>query len=811
MDPLPDVPAPRDGEISFAAFGRSDCNGGRLKCPEGHAGNLFHEVVTRRITNAVIERSKEPGGPGFAIFTGDVGKAGGIEEASGFGANSSLDKSWVHKRWKELVAERLGEAGVPVFGAVGLNDLDRTAVCTSAGTCPVNSKEQAAGVGLAFGWRKAMADMGWGQPGMQEQPSGSDLTFTAVADPKTVETSQAVAGEARTHYAVDVSRGTQKIARLIVLDNSLGALNASDPGQNPVEPDGQLAWLERMLVRQEGQQAIAVTNVPTYSYQAGDPTTWATDAAEIERRLLASEAEMLVSGRLGWNGRFWATAPGVHHPCPEGAYIHDDDAPDPSKTPCADETAAANDVASRVRNRVADAMQDLGAPAPPGEEDVEEMTAVTDEASGLVQGLLPQVVAASAGGPFGPSGNEGGPAGSGWWHGYTLVRMDKSGEPQKTIVEQRPIFDWISITGSTHVLKPRQRITLFGEGREPSGADVPARYDRINSHAITHRYDLVMADEKNPSMPRRDENGNYVEVPTSVGSVNQETGVVTAGAGRQERTYTVAILSVGKKAASWPIAFEPAKSFKPKPVPVAQSSVVQTPPRPQPARPLPPPPVVLNTPPSPTPPPPPPANIPQVTLPTLKLPAPPALPNIPSLPAGTPTPTPPPPAAPPAPPGNAGALPLTLEAPITAISIVPTVIPPAPPPVNPAPPGGSAARKEARQRQAATAKSEEGGGDQGAGETQSSGESGSSEMTRRDRTRPAPSYDSYRRDDTRYSFTAVSHGEQASAWSQGALYGGMTLATALVLALGWGLARPTPRRRHPPRPAPQTVRERPRQ
>jgi hypothetical protein len=427
---------------------------------------------------------------------------------------------------------------------------------------------------------------------------------------------------------------------------------------------------------------------------------------------------------------------------------------------------------------------------------------------GGLQGLVPNVVAASAGGRFGPQGNEGGAATDGWWHGYTIVRMDNSGDPRKTIVEQRPIFDWISITGSTHALKPRQRMKLQGEGREPVGADVAPRYDAIDSHAITHRYDLVMADPENPSMPMKDEKGTYVEVPTSVGSVDRETGQVTAGSGRQERTYAVAILSVGDRTASWPLAFEPAKSFKPRPIPAPLRSIINPPARPAPVRPTPPPPVVLNQPPAPTPPGTPPPPVPTITVPPIKLPPPPSLPTVPGVPPGTPTAAPPPPAAPPAPPGNAGALPLSLQAPLTPISIVTTVIPPSPPPVNPAPPGGSAARKEARQRQAATAKSEEGGGDQGAGEGQSSGEGGGeSAMTRRDRTRPAPSYDARRPDDTRYSFTAVSRTEQASAWSRGLLYGGMTLATALVLALGWGIARPTPKRRHPPLPAPETVRD----
>jgi hypothetical protein len=680
-------------------------------------------------------------------------------------------------------------------------------VCPNPSQCPADAKSQAKGVGLTWGWRKAFADMPapWGNG---REAETDDWRFDAVGDSGTEEP---VVGQARTHYAVDICGEGGCPARMIVLDNSMQTLASSDPGQNPLEPDGgQTTWLERTLDdMDEGQQAIVVMNTPTYSYVTGDPATvWAGDATPIETILLQHDVKMVVSGRLGWNGRYWVRAPGVHAPCSGEAYRHDDDYPKPDDRPCAEQTAAADDPSARVNERLANALQGLGAPAPPGEGQAPGPVPTEGDLAANVQGLLPVVVASSAGGQFGPNGTEGGPASNGWWHGYTVIRMDKSGETWRTIVEQRPVFDWLSITGSTHLLKPRQRMVLRGEGREPVGLDQPARYDQIDSPAITHRYDLVYADEKNPSLPRKDENGEYIWVPESVGKVDKQSGVVTAGPGRQERTYTVAILSVGDKTASWPIAFEPAKAFKPRVVPAPARTVINPPARPAQARPLPPPPVVLNQPPAPTPPGTPPPPVPPINVPPINLPPPPQFPGLPSLPTGTPTPAPPPPATPPAPPGDAGALPLSLQAPLTPVSIVTTVIPPSPPPVNPAPPSGSAARKEARQRQAATAKSEEGGGDQGAGEGQSSGDSGSAEMTRRDRARPAPSYGESRRDDRRYSFTAVTHSEQASAWSRGALYGGMTIATALVLALGWGVARPTPKRRHPPRPVPQTVRAR---
>jgi hypothetical protein len=119
-----------------------------------------------------------------------------------------------------------------------------------------------------------------------------------------------------------------------------------------------------------------------------------------------------------------------------------------------------------------------------------------------------------------------------------------------------------------------------------------------------------------------------------------------------------------------------------------------------------------------------------------------------------------------------------------------TVIPPPAPPIQPAPPSG--ARREARQRQAAVAKSEEGAGQEGATQEAQDGDGNGSQSasTRLDQ----------RRDD--HAFTALDHKSQPSAWPRDLLYGGGLGLAALTLALGWSMLRPTPRRREPELPAP---------
>ena len=64
------------------------------------------------------------------------------------------------------------------------------------------------------------------------------------------------------------------------------------------------------------------------------------------------------------------------------------------------------------------------------------------------------------------------------------------------------------------------------------------------------------------------------------------------------------------------------------------------------------------------------------------------------------------------------------------------------------------------------------------------------DMSRGAQTRPAA------------SFTPMARPQQQSAWARGALQGGSIGLMALVLALGFSVLRPRPRRRPPEVPAP---------
>jgi hypothetical protein len=475
--------------------------------------------------------------------------------------------------------------------------------------------------------------------------------------------------------------------------------------------------------------------------------------------MLRYRVRMLVSGRMGWNGRYWITAAGLHQPCPGGDY--QDQAPE-ELSACGAGTS--DSPAAGGAARVSDALAGLEATPTPG------------AAGPLPSDMVPAVVASSAGGKL---ADEGGAASDGYWRGYTVVRLDSSGDVRKTIVEQRPIFDWVSVTASAHALRPGQPLTVHAEGREAVGMDQPMRYDEIASPAITHRFTLIEADPARPWLPKVVEgNGEphgYVSLDPTVATIDQQTGLVRSGRSSHGRVYGLAVISVGSKAASWPLVFEPKRSYVAPPQQRLTTPVVST------IRVLSSTAASFSVPSAPgaTPPPPP------ITS-NLSLPTPPTLP---SFPASTPTavPPPPPPAPPPPPPSGHQGLPLSLNVTPVGVSVPPTtgVTAQPTPPVNPSPPSG--ARKEAKQRQAATAKSEE-GGDAGAAH-------GRSDLAEAPHSNPGASMtrvDS--RDQGRHAYTRLEVTGGGGGGS-GFIIGSTTVLAALSLSMAMIAVRPRRRRR----------------
>src|SRR5205814_1614334 len=130
-------------------------------------------------------------------------------------------------------------------------------------------------------------------------------------------------GGAATHYAVDALRDGKPVMRVIAVDTSTKSLAVGEAGQQPVA--SQTRWLIDVLcfkgqrsaaqacTRDPGEEVVVVSNTPTYSYGPGTSDT-ETDGSTFEALLLKYQVSVVVSGRLGWNGLYYATAAGVHAP-----------------------------------------------------------------------------------------------------------------------------------------------------------------------------------------------------------------------------------------------------------------------------------------------------------------------------------------------------------------------------------------------------------------------------------------------------------------------------------------------------------------
>src|SRR5262249_6354621 len=147
---------------------------------------------------------------------------------------------FVHHRFDDLVRRPLS-VDAPLFAALGSRDLSDAAFCQVMCT-----GTRSAGLGASLGWREsfARAPAPWGA-GPAPATHG-DYTYVPVPDP--APANDALSGTplagAHTHYALDVLRSGTPVLRIVFLDTSLKSLQTDDPVQNPLEPQGQLAWLQ---------------------------------------------------------------------------------------------------------------------------------------------------------------------------------------------------------------------------------------------------------------------------------------------------------------------------------------------------------------------------------------------------------------------------------------------------------------------------------------------------------------------------------------------------------------------------------------
>lgn len=216
---------------------------GHAQCESACADLAGQGIAPDRMLTSALSRARElsarPAGPRFFVNTG-----GRTRPAAG-----AVHAPAEARRYAELLA---GAPGLGVFSAV--------------------SDGEARGGISAF--RAALASA--------PAPAGETAPPEGVV-PSAIPSAVAPGPGARTHYALD-STGPEGTLRVVVIDNSLGSLAASDPHQNPAEP--QLPWL-RAALEDARTRRIAVVVVGSRDLSRFTPRLNAAgDGDEVARALL---------------------------------------------------------------------------------------------------------------------------------------------------------------------------------------------------------------------------------------------------------------------------------------------------------------------------------------------------------------------------------------------------------------------------------------------------------------------------------------------------------------------------------------------
>lgn len=235
------VPMPA-GPVRFAVAGHAECDATCAELsPQAIGPDRTLSAALRTVTGMGAA------GPRALLYTGNRVKGGlGAADAGRY-------------------AQLLGATGVPVYPALGSND--------ATGGFGAASFEAA--------FASFPAPLGSGAA-----PAGISTAGIPGAAP---------GSGARTHYAFDSSGGGGTV-RVIVIDNSLGSLAASDPHQNPAEP--QLPWLVAVLAdaRAEGIPAIVMGN-RSLNANFTPKLNVASDATEVAQALVAGGASAYLFDR----------------------------------------------------------------------------------------------------------------------------------------------------------------------------------------------------------------------------------------------------------------------------------------------------------------------------------------------------------------------------------------------------------------------------------------------------------------------------------------------------------------------------------
>lgn len=226
------IRVPQSG-FNFAFFSESSCGTGYCSIAVG-SGTRADEVALE-IRDQINRASRQPNGPKFVIFGGNMRGAGLPEEVEQFRGY-------------------LTEFEIPVFAALGPQDLFKSGAGSQAQSflpeLPDDDLERAGlkppdlsnAVGSNRFYLRAFANE-WAPWG-----TGGSAKRSSIIRPVDNIGLPATNGLARTHYAFDYAPGGRPVARFVVLDTSdfLFSKQAQSANQNPQNQD-QASWLSLVV------------------------------------------------------------------------------------------------------------------------------------------------------------------------------------------------------------------------------------------------------------------------------------------------------------------------------------------------------------------------------------------------------------------------------------------------------------------------------------------------------------------------------------------------------------------------------------
>jgi hypothetical protein len=217
------------GRVRLAVGGNAAC---LSACAALASLSLMPDRTLTRALSHVAGLAGQPGGPRAFLYTG--GRTPGVA-----GGQQLVEE----QRFAQLLASA---PGLPVFPVVSADDV---------------------GGGTADGFQTAFAGFAGPFGGAPSPAAVQPVAIGAAPAP----------GRARTHYAFD-STGPEGTVRVVAIDNSRGSLAASDPHQNPSEP--QEPWL-RAVLGDARRRGLPVVVVGHRNLNERDRVNVATDAAVV--------------------------------------------------------------------------------------------------------------------------------------------------------------------------------------------------------------------------------------------------------------------------------------------------------------------------------------------------------------------------------------------------------------------------------------------------------------------------------------------------------------------------------------------------